>query len=79
LLAFAVTEKEVFASGIGFFFFVLKIERPENGGPETRARENADGGVAASLPYMRTVCVAAPCPRHFSGPLGPESLGWRLG
>src|SRR5450830_2200846 len=28
---------------------------------------------------MRTVCVAAPCPRHFSGPLGPESLGWRLG
>src|SRR5471032_1704481 len=43
------------------------------------ARDSADVGVAASLPYMRTVCVAAPCPRHFSGPPGPESLGWGLG
>src|SRR5450830_2143273 len=28
---------------------------------------------------MRTVCVAAPCPRHFSGPLGPRAFAWVLG
>src|SRR5450830_2112077 len=28
---------------------------------------------------MRTVCVAAPCPRHFSGPLGPKAFAWVLG
>ena len=33
----------------------------------------------SSLPYWRTVCVAAPCPRHFSGPLGPECPCGRLG
>ena len=30
-------------------------------------------------PYMRTVFARAPCPGHFSGPLGPGSLGLSRG